>query len=350
MTILLKGMLAAVIVVISLFLISSFVIGFILSAPGYQGKKTDHFTGNKFQNPGNIEPKGFKDLIKWTLNRNPGKWEDITSTGDNHIPSERVDSLIRIYYVNHSTFLIQTSGLNILTDPIWSERASPFQWAGPIRKRPPGISFDNLPEIDIVLISHNHYDHLDMSTIQKLNNSFQPEFICPLGVSVYLNKNGISRTREMDWWDKYSLSESLSIACVQAQHFSGRGFFDRDKTLWAGYVIQSEFGNIYFAGDTGYGNFFKKIASDYGPIHLALLPIGAYLPRWFMAPIHTSPEDAVKIHMDLNAKKSIGMHYGTFPLADDGMKEPLKDLKKAKSKYSIKDFVTLEEGQYIDLN
>ena len=258
MNYIIKGMLITTLAICSLIFVSSFLLGFLFSAPGYRGEKTDHFDGSTFHNAENVAAKGFKDLIKWAINRNQGAWPDNTGTEINNVPGERMDSSIRIYYVNHSTFLIQAYGLNILTDPIWSKRASPFQWAGPQRKRHPGIRFEDLPDIDVVLISHNHYDHLDIATVSKLNSVFQPEFVCPLGVSAYLKKNGISRTRDMDWWDEYSLSKSVQLVCVQSQHFSGRGMFDRDKTLWAGYVIQSPTSNIYFAGDTGYGHFFKR--------------------------------------------------------------------------------------------
>jgi L-ascorbate metabolism protein UlaG (beta-lactamase superfamily) len=299
-------------------------------------------------NPGNVQEKGLRDLIRWAMNREPGSWEK-NDERNNRIPFQYqlTDSSARIYFVNHSTFLIQLGKYNILTDPVWSERVSPFQWIGPQRQRPPGIKFEELPEIHFVLISHNHYDHLDIPTIRRLKEKFDPVFIAPLGIPAYLLKNGIEQNKEVDWWNEIQLDENLMVACVPAQHFSGRGMFDRNKTLWAGYVIQSEFGNIYFAGDTGYGDFIHQIEKKYAPIDLAMLPIGAYLPRWFMSPIHTSPAEAVKMHQDLGAKKSVAMHFGTFPLGDDGMRQPLEDLKKAKENYQADQFLVLKEGQSI---
>jgi L-ascorbate metabolism protein UlaG (beta-lactamase superfamily) len=200
------------------------------------------------------------------------------------------------------------------------------------------------------LISHNHYDHLDINTLKRLYRRFEPLVIAPLGIRAYLKKQNILRVKEMDWWDDIRITDSLSIACVQAQHFSGRGLFDRDKTLWAGYVIRSGRGNIYFAGDTGYGNFFSLIAQKYQPIKLAMLPIGAYLPRWFMSPIHISPEEAIQIHLELNAEKSVAIHFGTFPLGDDGMDQSIRDLMKAKNKYQADHFYVLKEGESLSLD
>jgi len=336
--------------ILGLFLLSGMVLGYILSAPVYQGNKSDHFNGNQFVNPGNVEEKGLKDVIKWAMNRDPGSWEN-TNENITYNPflDQSTDSTSKIYFINHSSFLIQLGKYNLLTDPVWSDRVSPFEWIGPQRKRPPGIKFEELPQIHFVLISHNHYDHLDIATIKRLKERYNPIIIAPLGIPAYLKTKGIDRQFAMDWWEETQLNDEISIACVPAQHFSGRGMFDRNKTLWAGYVIQSNFGNIYFAGDTGYGDFIKQIGVRYSPIDLAMLPIGAYLPRWFMSPIHTSPEEAVRIHQDLQAKKSVAMHFGTFPLGDDGMTQPQEDLMKAKIKYDVDQFLVLNEGESIIL-
>ena len=277
--------------------------------------------------------------------REPGEWtekkeEDVT-IGEK--PADRISDLSQVItYVNHSTFLIQTDGLNIITDPVYSERVSPFSFAGPKRMRPPGIRFEDLPDLDYVLISHNHYDHLDANTLLKIKEIHDPVFITPLGVDLYLNKKGISKTVHLDWWEEHTVNDSVSISAVEAQHFSSRGMFDRDKTLWAGFVIQSPKGNIYFAGDTGYNSFFKKIGKNYSPIKTALIPIGAYIPRWFMSPVHVDPAQALQIHKDLEAELSIGMHYGTFPLADDGEMDPINDFNAVVGE---ENFILMKEGQ-----
>lgn len=322
-------------------------IGWWMSAPAYDGPKSDHFNGKKFLNGEGYEEKGTMDLLKWAVNRETGKWTELTEEDVEFgpKPAERVtDSSQVITYINHSTFLIQTDGLNILTDPVYSERVSPFSFAGPKRMRPPGIRYEDLPEIDLILISHNHYDHLDIQTLRRIHRDHDPKFITPLGVDLYLNSEGISYTESLDWWQETSFSDSVSVAAVEAQHFSSRGMFDRDKTLWAGFVIKSQKGNIYYAGDTGYNDFFTRIGQDYGPIKTALIPIGAYIPRWFMGPVHVDPAQAIQVHRDVGAELSIGMHFGTFPLADDGQKEPINDFNEA---VGDENFILVNEGDHI---
>ncbi len=322
-------------------------IGYSVSAPGYSGEKTENFDGTKFLNGEGYEEKSSAELRKWLFTREPGKWTEKTNDdvefGEKPVPRIS-DSTQVITYVNHSTFLIQTDNLNIITDPVYSKRVSPFSFAGPKRMRPPGIHFEDLPDLDIVLISHNHYDHLDISTLKRIHKEFDPLFITLLGVDLYLNKKGITKTVSLDWWQRHAVKNNFSISAVEAQHFSSRGMFDRDKTLWAGFVIESQNGNIYFAGDTGYNDFFTKIGEEYAPIKTALIPIGAYIPRWFMSPVHIDPTQALQVHRELGAELSIGMHYGTFPLADDGEDDPLNDFKAAKKD---ENFILLKEGNKV---
>jgi L-ascorbate metabolism protein UlaG (beta-lactamase superfamily) len=327
-------------------------LGTYLSTPGYRGAVSSHFDGKRFINPQGIQPKGTGDLMKWIFNRDRGKWKEGDQAGYGKRPVGSERDGIRITFINHSTFLIQVDGMNILTDPIWSQRTSPFTWAGPKRKRNPGIRFEDLPRIDAVLISHNHYDHLDIATLRTIFGSFHSKVFTPLGIKEYLDSESISGATDMDWWDNAPLSDSVTIHAVPAQHFSGRGLMDRDKTLWCGYVITTSRGNIYFGGDTGYNDStFKEIGTKFGSIQVALIPIGAYKPMWFMSPIHVSPEEAVKIHFDIHSKTSIGIHFGTFQMADDGLEDPANDLRLAREKYKVPSdrFIVLKEGEpYIE--
>ena len=337
-----------------LLIVATYIVDFVIKAPAFKGTPTGNFNGKTFSNLDGVKARGFLDIIKWALSGDPGIWRPLSEQDAEYgsLSHSRIHgNEANITFINHATFLIQVDGVNILTDPIWSLRASPFQWVGPKRMRPPGIRFEDLPEIDIVLISHNHYDHLDINTVIKLRDKFDPQFITPLGLSTYLNDNGISRTVEMNWWDRQGINEMLSISSVPAQHFSGRGLSDRDKTLWCGFVIESPSTTIYFAGDTGYDGFFKKIGARFNPIDVALIPIGAFRPRWFMRPIHVNPEEAILIHKDVAARTSIGMHFGTFPLADDGMSEAVEDLGKAAEKYGLSksEFITLGEGETYEM-
>lgn len=324
------------------------IIGWWFSAQGYEGSTTNHFNGTTFENLEDVEAKGFFDVLKWSINREEGEWMELTEDDVTFAekPASRVTNSLSITYVNHATFLIQAGGLNILTDPVWSERVSPLSFAGPKRMRPPGLKYEDLPEIDFVIISHNHYDHLDINTLKKLNEQYSPEFIVPLGVDLYLNQEGISQTISLDWWSEHSVSETVTVTSVPAQHFSARGLFDRNKTLWAGYVLEADSGSVYFAGDTGYGEFFKEIGKRFDDITVGLIPIGAYKPQWFMSPIHVNPEEAIQVHKDVNAKISFGMHFGTFPLADDGMDEPVNDFTDAmkKTENAGVNFKLLTEG------
>lgn len=330
-------------------LIGLLLVDFQISASSYEGEKRSHFNGKKFINPDKLKGRGFFDILKWSISGDRGEWDRLYMTDVNFpAASDFIENNgeVSVTFVNHATFLIQTDGLNILTDPIWSRRASPYTWIGPKRMRPPGIRFEDLPAIDLVLISHNHYDHLDLRTVTRLKEDHDPFFVAPLGVGQFLNRHGISRTTDLDWDARHQVNEHVMIHSVPAQHFSGRGVFDRDQTLWCGYVLETKSGTIYFAGDTAYGTFFTDIGQSFD-IDLSLIPIGAYKPRWFMQPIHADPDEAVQIHQDVQSPKSIGMHFGTFPLADEGMEEPKADLAKARKKYGLADdaFITLEEGK-----
>lgn len=324
------------------------LVGISLSGPRYRGPVTDHFDGKRFRNPGNAKAKGGLEVLKWMLTRKAGAWRTGFTESYGQRPLGHFRDGIRITFVNHSTFLIQVDGVNILTDPVWSERASPFSWLGPKRVKSPGIRFEDLPAIHVVLITHNHYDHLDVRTMRTIFGAHHPRIVTPLGIKTFLTACYVGGATEIDWWEEIELQNRLKVQAVPAQHFSGRGFLDRDATLWCGYVLKTTAGNIYFAGDTGYNyGTFKEIAARCGPMRVSMLPIGAYKPAWFMSPIHVSPEEAITIHQDVGSERSIGMHFGTFPLADDGCDDPVNDLGYAIEKSELKpdEFIVLKEGE-----
>jgi N-acyl-phosphatidylethanolamine-hydrolysing phospholipase D len=245
-------------------------------------------------------------------------------------------------WIGHSTFLIQMGGVNILTDPMWSSRASPVRFAGPKRWVPPAVPLDMLPPIDIVLQSHNHYDHLDRATVEWLAHHHPAaQWIAPLGVGPVLRRFGASHVTEHDWWESVSLG-ALRIACTPARHFSARGFRDRDHTLWCGWCVTSPEHRAFFAGDTGFHPEFATIAQRFGPFDLAMLPIGAYDPRWFMRPVHMTPEEAAEACLVMRAVQPPGyrsvmaaMHWGTFQLTDEPMDEPPKRIAAAWSRHGL---------------
>jgi L-ascorbate metabolism protein UlaG (beta-lactamase superfamily) len=305
-----------------------------------------HFDGRRFYNPDAPQAPGFLDVLRWKLTSRPESSPTFIADVEQSIPHHSMETnQIRITLVNHSTVLIQRSGFSLLTDPIWSERASPLSWIGPKRRRKPGVRIEDLPLIDVVLISHNHYDHLDLPTLRQLAARGSSTFVVAAGVARLLGSEKIGPVRELDWGESLE-SSGLSIHCVPALHFSARGIFDRNKTLWCGYVIEYPERLVYFAGDTGFGNHFAQIREKFGSPNLALLPIGAYEPRWFMSPVHMSPEEAIKAHDILGAKTSIAIHHGTFQLADDCIDTPKKRLLACRTDDS---FLILNNGQFAAL-
>jgi L-ascorbate metabolism protein UlaG (beta-lactamase superfamily) len=242
---------------------------------------------------------------------------------------------MRVTFINHATALIQMDGVNILTDPVYSDLVGPASLVGPSRVRPPGIRFEDLPPIDVVLISHDHYDHMDIPTLRRLDDERHPRFIAGLGTNRIMYDEGLPDSTDLDWWQSERITSDVRVTFVPSAHRSNRGLCDRDTTLWGGYVISGPSGNAYFAGDTGYGPHFRQIHERFGAIRLALLPIGAYIPRWYMKPIHMDPTDAVHAHQDLGATTSVGIHFGTFRLTDEAQEQPITDLAKALQKASI---------------
>jgi len=345
-------MLLYILLPILAFILIFMLVGALLSAPRYKGPVTDHFDGKEFKNPNGQVSQGLGAVFKWMRTRKRDPWP---KAKDWSIPEKSFDQPggIRVTFVNHSTFLIQVGEFNILTDPVWSQRVSPFSFMGPARKRPPGVRLEDLPNIDLVLLSHNHYDHLDKQTLKTIHQVHRPQVLTPLGVGAYAKKIGMNPCEDLDWWQSQSFHDhSIKITALPASHFSSRGTLDRNATLWCGFFIESELGNVYFAGDSGFGEFFNDIAERTADMDIALLPIGAYKPEWFMSPIHTSPSEAVKVHKILNPGISIASHFGTFPLADDNTERALNDLKAAKTMEDVAEekFITLDEGRSFEFN
>lgn len=330
--------------------VAAIAVGRFLSAPRWRGAVAPNFDGKKFRS---IEPldHGFADFLLWITNRQRGFWRDFTASPAGPPPPVRVEAgRIRATFVNHSTVLLQMDGRNLLTDPLWSERVSPVSWAGPRRHRPPGIRFEDLPPIDAVLLSHNHYDHMDLPTLRRLAGSHSPRVFCGLGNEEFLSGRGVPGARDFDWWESAKLAPDLKVTAVPARHFSSRSAFDRDRTLWCGFVVEGPSGSVYFAGDTGWGSHFRMIGERFPALDLALLPIGAYRPRWFMSQAHLDPGEAVRAQEVLGAATALAIHFGTYAQADDGEFEPLEALRAALDRRTSRPrFRALDNGQSLEL-
>jgi L-ascorbate metabolism protein UlaG (beta-lactamase superfamily) len=290
-------------------------------------EKSDHFDGKRFVNPGGAAGQPFSAVPRMLLEPRtpwPARVDDPPRR-----PPEVDGATAVVTFIGHATFLIQTAAGNILTDPMYSQRAGPLNLLGPRRVRQPAVRFDDLPPIATVLLSHNHYDHCDLRTLRMLAERFDPIIVTPLGNGALVRSAGIRRVEELDWWQEAKTS-ALPIVLTPAQHFSARGPLDRNRALWGGFMLTLAGARMYFAGDTAYAAFFHDVRRRLGPIDLALLPIGAYEPRWFMQAVHMNPAEAVQAHLDLEAAESVGMHFGTFQMTTEGMDEPLRALEDAR--------------------
>lgn len=293
----------------------------------YSGPVSDHFDGVRFFNPDGAPPKGFGDFWKWRREGDRQEWPENIPLAATAKPAMRVDDLT-ITMVGHATMLIQMDGLNILTDPVWSERASPVSFAGPKRVIAPGIAFEDLPPIDLVLLSHCHYDHMDLQTLTRLQQTHDPLVITPLGNDTIIKGTGL-KTQVMDWGQSASFKHT-SVHCLPCHHWGARGVKDRSMALWASFVLTSPKGAVMFIGDTGFdkGRPYQGLDS-LGPIRMALLPIGAYAPEWFMADQHQNPAQAVEGFRIMGARYAVGHHWGTIQLTDEGRDDPAIALHQA---------------------
>jgi L-ascorbate metabolism protein UlaG (beta-lactamase superfamily) len=323
----------------------------------YSGPVTDHFDGVRFFDPDGVPPKSLRDVLRWQFDgaRKRATWPLWAPSPHADQPPPRVTGdKVRLSFVGHASWLIQVAGVNILVDPVWSVRVSPFSFAGPKRRNDPGIAFEALPNIDVVLVSHGHYDHLDLPTLSRLAATFAPRVITPLGNDITMRAaDPAIRAEAFDWHDRVELGNGLDVTLVATRHWSARGLFDRNRALWASFVLETPAGKIYIVCDSGYGDgkHFRRVAEAHGPLRLAILPIGAYEPRWFMRDQHMNPEDAVKALADCGAEQALAHHHGTFQLTDEAIDAPAIALGEAleAAKVPREKFAVLKPGQVVEI-
>ncbi|HWB46342.1 MAG TPA: MBL fold metallo-hydrolase [Hyphomicrobiaceae bacterium] len=318
----------------------------------YQGPISDHFDGTRFFNPGGNGPRGRLALLRWLLTDRGAAWPARFASP---LPADRPPPRfegegVRVAYVGHASFLLQSRGLNLLVDPVWSERASPVSFAGPKRVNAPAIAFDDLPKIDAVLVTHNHYDHMDTETIGRLWQRFRPRIVTPLGNDTIL-KGAVDglQADAVDWGDVADLGSGLSVHAEPTQHWSARGTTDRMHALWASFVVRAGDRAIYCVGDSAFGDgaTFKRVRARHPGLALALLPIGGYEPRWFMRNTHMNPQEAVAALELCGAAAALGHHWGTFHLTNEPIEQPMIDLAAARSARGLPEarFAALRPGE-----
>jgi L-ascorbate metabolism protein UlaG (beta-lactamase superfamily) len=295
--------------------------------PYYRGPRSDHFDGRHFFNEEPFEEQQPSELVRWQLSRKRGRWPDSAAIAGPAPPARVGGGVLRVTMVNHATVLLQMDSMNILTDPVWSAKVGLEGQFGVRRHRPPGIPFDSLPKIDVVLISHDHYDHMDLPSLRRLQQRYHPRIITGLGNPGYLASQGVQGGEQLDWWQSVSLARGVRVTAVPARHWSGRTLTDRYERLWAGFVIEGARDTVYFAGDTGWGRMYRELHARWGRFTLALLPVSPFRPRWYMARKHLSPDDAVRAAIETRSAMVIPIHWGTFELGDDGESEAVDTLR-----------------------
>ncbi len=318
-------------------------------AHAWRGPVTDHFDGRRFHS---IDPVEWTagESIRRIATRRSGHWPDFIPSAPGAAPPERVSgAVMRATLVNHGTVLLQMDGVNILTDPTWARRSIP--WIGTWRRRDPGLRLEDLPPIDAVVVSHDHHDHMDVPTLRRLSAMFQPMILTGLGNAAFLARKGILRARDLDWWQSAEIGPGVTVTAVPARHRSGRGLFDRNRTLWCGFVVSGPSGSAYYAGDTGPGTHFRQIRERFPGLRLALLPIGDSDPAWYLRRKHMGPLDVIPASLELGAATTVPVHFGTFPREDEAQEEPVAQLRAAlaaapepKPRFAI-----LEDGQSLEV-
>lgn len=313
------------------------------------GPPSDHFDGLRFFNPGQPSTdRALPDLLRWQLGGGRSRWPASVADRPAAKPLVRVPGLA-VTMVGHATVLIQVAGRNLLVDPVWSERASPLAWAGPKRVNAPGVAFADLPPIDAVLITHNHYDHLDLATVRRVCAAHRPRIVAPLGNDAII-RGAVASAAVVtaDWGDTVAVSDDVRVTLVPAHHWSARSLGDRRMALWCGFVVEGPERVLYHTGDTGYGDgrIFTLVRERFGPPDVAVIPIGAYEPRWFMKDQHVDPDEAVRIMLACGARQALGVHWGTFQLTDEGRTAPVEALAEAlrREGFAGERFLALEPG------
>ncbi len=311
---------------------------------------SDHCDGRRFFNPRFHENRTWLDVLRWKLSARATAWPAAIDAAPQQPPPAPTDGTITATWINHATVLLQTRHGNLLTDPVYSDRVSPFSWTGPRRVHPPGVAWEDLPPIHVILLSHDHYDHCDAATLRRFAAQPEPPLvITPLGNGELLRAFGFSDDRiiELDWWDAHEIELGFHVRATPARHWSNRVRGRRNHRLWSGFFVHAGGRTIYQTGDTAWDeHFFGDVRERCGPPDLALIPIGAYEPRWFMGAQHCNPAEAVRIHRTVGASRSLGVHWGTFQLTDEAIDAPVQGLRAALAEIGVPErmFVTLKPG------
>lgn len=320
----------------------------VLCAGNPERPPSDHYDGRRFFNPTPAPDVGVFRVLRHVLFGRGEAWPERQPDAPQlQLAADLGANQVALTFVNHATMLIQIRGYNIITDPVWSDRIGALGLAGPRRVIAPGIPFDQLPRIDLILISHNHYDHLDLPTLKRLAKRDAPATFAPLGDGPLLRSAGLARVQEFDWWQSAELAPDLRVTFTPAQHNSGRGLFDARRSLWGGFMIQHGDRRIFFAGDTAYHSHFTEIRRRLGAPDVALLPIGSYEPADMMRPYHMNPAEAVQAQLDLGARYAAPIHYGAFHMTAERVDQPIKDLAAARQALGVPEdrFPIFPEGQ-----